>query len=512
MGNCNEVRKNNVNPKVLESVLKYVNVNRETYPIYSCLVKYKDQIMSKSKDFLTKSLKDNFSFVNFQTANNAVKTIRFNNILKDTRFYEEEVPVHKMIFGDLSSSFKPNLSNMEPQKSFSLGKKTFLTIYSELERNNLYQNMNQNPIIREEEFVTIYSERSRQYKLVKLDPTALLEVSLPRNQVHINNSSSKINKIKSNLCKFEFKTIKKIKYIFCRRNDKILYLSLHENNCIYAWVFTEETGKTVTLKLISNVTHAMLSGFFIENENEEISEKIIDFDICYDINSHIEYNILSNKEVEITDLRIRGLCYDTEVYMISTYPQHAVAFFVVINDRITYHKIINLSFKLDNPNLVIEEENSANNAKSMINNLFLGPVSIYNSVDKEFITLYYTGNKIVRFDFKFTAKLNEEDVMVFDATYNQSLLELPMLANSTIITINQVNFSNISILYCPDELQCKMILILNVKLSVINNLELVFDDYYKQEFEASIIRNKLVLDEDTKSDLFIKYGKSLLFS
>ena len=193
--------------------------------------------------------------------------------------------------------------------------------------------------------------------------------------------------------------------------------------------------------------------------------------------------------------------------MISTYPQHAVAFFVVINDRMTYHKIINLSFKLENPNLVIEEENSANNVKSMINNLFAGPVSIYNSVDKEFITLYYTGNKIVRFNFKFTAKLNEEDVMVFDATYNQSLLELPMLANSTIITINQVNYSNISILYCPDELQCKMILILNVKLSVINNLELVFDDYYKQEFEASILKNKLVLDEETKSDLFLKYGK-----
>lgn len=512
MGNCSDNR-NKIKPEVVESVLKYVNSNLDTYPIYSLVNKYKNFLIGKSKNLLLKALKDPYPFINFQLSNNTVKTIRLNSILNETKLFDEELPVHKMSFSDLSCSFKPNLSTMEPKNTFSLGRKTFLTIYKEDIKDNIYRNMNnqmRNSILSEEEFVTIYSERIKQFKIVKLDSTSLIEASLPRNQGEINNHSTKINKIKSNLSKFKFSTIKKIKHIYCKTNEKILYLSLHENNCIYAWVISEENNKTVTVKLISNVTHAMLSGFKIKDEDEIISDRIDDFDICFDINSNLEFNLLSNKEVEIIDMRSKGLCYDTEVFMISTFPQHAVAFFIVVNDRLTFHKVINLSFKIENPNLLIEEENSLTNDDSALKDLFIGPVSIYNSIDKEFICLYYTGNKIVKFGFKFDSKINDEEVREFSVEYNQSTLEMPKLANSTIITMSQINYTNIVILYSPKELLSKMLLVLNVKLLVVNNLELVYDDYYKQEFENSLEKSKLVVDKDNKQELHKLYSKYFL--
>mmetsp|Transcript_24190 Transcript_24190/g.25236 ORF Transcript_24190/g.25236 Transcript_24190/m.25236 type:complete len:674 (+) Transcript_24190:14-2035(+) len=542
MGNCQENQKYiNIDDKVLHKVAKYVNLNDKYHKISTTAF----QINNKQihRHFLQLKQKCPGEYFCLQNEENQILIKSLNSYKGE----DETVQPKHMPFAE-----EINLSGILPKQVFKVGNKSFLTTYQQ--GSSIYCSDRNNSRDYSEDFATVFNQKLGYYKRIVLDSqsekihsesTNISGFVVPTKHDEENDHKSVPYKI----APFTFTGINKIQYSYSRFTGQIVYFSLHDNSAIYVWTIKEETPTKITIQILFNLTNDVLSDIKQQKSSSSNTiplDVINNFDLCYDVNSHLEFHHMKNGKVLAEDLRSKELAPEEEIFMIGTFPQLSVGFIKFSNPNsnsndsnndfkpskyqctigetkvridLVSSQLVKLEksvygledrhFKKGDEFGIKDEDLKFSDKEEFVSShseqemdpqsfvkLYSGPVCYYNTFNKVYQMLLYTENKIACVSMTLSHIVDKD---AYSVKIEQSWKVFNFLTDSMILSVLKYNYKYLVAVIAPSFSTNKLVLILNLKLDEVKVVELVERESSSDDEQA--IRDKHILSNKNLNKL-----------
>lgn len=355
MGNCscNELNTEYVlKDEQINRIGKYININDKSSKITSSLMKIQNRKLHRA--ICKRKINETSDYFIWQLENNMISSYDIHNN-KVSLIKISKMPFYKNLL---------DLSKLKPKQNFKIGNRSFLTTYYQEDQINLeYLNNfftqdeididNLNHSSNNKDFATLFNYKLGYYKTIKVNQLALIKLykynksllkSIQKNDNYEGTFETK--ELITNLLpiqpNFSFSSIIKIEYYYSKELKTTVFISLHSNNSLFAWILDSETHREIVIKVIADLSFLILLNLIslnsinltskILNEPSCLNKRsfldtITSFDLCYDVNSHLDFQCLSTRDVQIYDKAKYELVVEEEIFMLSSFPQLAVIFF-----------------------------------------------------------------------------------------------------------------------------------------------------------------------------------------